>query len=328
MLVLRVPDRLAARGFPRGSRALSAGVEAPAEDADAEVVAGPGGFAFEMADADPSMHRTSDAGKVFRLYKEALKEKMPEGLCGLMHQIMFGPRREYVPAAREKWWDMMLKNKPGYLIRKQSVELISALNKYSQQGTLTGKPAMSSHGFLLDGAPGTGKSMILNHVVHWARATGQWLVVFVPAAGHLTQGFGFYERGENAAGEDTILQPAYAQTILEQMLLSNEDKLKKIEVALPAGATSSAADAIAALLEMKMEEREEAAVDTLVAVMDALRTQTKFPLLIAIDEINALCGITRYPTSDGTQYIPASQVRDLVGPHNLTPAAGMVPLCE
>jgi len=326
MLVLRVPDRLAARGFPGGSRALSTGAVALAEDAEDEVVAGPGGY--ELADADPSTHSKSDAGKVFRLYKEAIKEKMPEGLAGDMHKIMFGPRRENYPAIRQKWWNMILKNKPGMVIRHQSVGIISSLQGLSLRGKASGKPEMNSHGFLLDGPAGSGKSMVLNHVVMWARATEEWLVVFIPQAGHLTQGYGFYERGENAAEETTVLQPAYAQAILQQMLAANEEKLKEIEVTLPrddpaeaalpegetaqvaapGGETMSATAAIAALLEMKMEAREEAAMGVLEAVMDALRIQTKFPLLIAVDEMNALCGMSKYPTSDGTQLIPASQV--------------------
>mmetsp|Transcript_52796 Transcript_52796/g.125685 ORF Transcript_52796/g.125685 Transcript_52796/m.125685 type:complete len:518 (+) Transcript_52796:27-1580(+) len=312
VLVLRVPERLAARGVPGGSRALSAQAEAPAEDAEA--VAGPGGFT--MADADPSTHHRPDAGKVYPLHKEALKEIMPEGLGGLMHRIMFGSRNEHKKIYDDKWCDMILKNKPGMLIRKQSVELITALLAMSHEGVKSGKPAIWSSGFLLDGPPGSGKSMILNHVVHWARARGDWIVVFIPEASHLCIGYGFYQRGETAEGLPTILQPAYAQKILEQILHANEEKLKEIEVVAPQPEESEGgepekrpvAEVIAALLKMPMIGREELSVNTLVAVMDALRTQTKFPVLIAVDEINALCGTTKYPTYDSTGLIPASQV--------------------
>jgi hypothetical protein len=305
LLVTRPLGPPAALWLPRGSRSLS-GEPAVEDEDDVRGIAAAAAGGYVLADSDPSTHRPGDEGKVYPLYKEALKEAMPEGLAGLMHRMMFGSRNPYASKEREKWYDMILKNKPGMLIRKQSTELISALHSVSRQGMKAGKPTMDTPGFLLDGPPGTGKSMILNHVVHWARARGDWIVVFIPDASRLVIGYGFYQRGTNEHGP-TILQPAYAQTVLEQMMASNGEKLKEIEVALPDGETN-AADAIGKLLALPMQSREDKAVDTFLAVMEGLRKQTKYPLLIAVDEINALCGMSLYPTEDGMDTVLSSQI--------------------
>eukprot|EP00961_Rhodomonas_salina_P026453 357103-Rhodomonas_salina.1 len=89
---------------------------------------------------------------------------------------------------------------------------------------------MDSAGYLLDGASGVGKSTVLNHVVHWARSSGDWLVVFVPQASRLVSGLGFYARGDpEPEGEGKIiLQPSFALEFLSTLVEANKEKLTKL----------------------------------------------------------------------------------------------------
>jgi hypothetical protein len=256
-----------------------------------------------MADADPRNHRPSDAGKVSPLPRKTIESVFPEGLCGLMHKMLFGlTRRGHGPEKNSSpWYDSILKDHPGVLIRKEAVYIISEL---SETGTLKGSPKMPTPGFLLDGPPGSGKSMIINHCVHWARSTGDWLVVFLPEPSRLVIGYGLFQRGE---GDDAkkIYQPEYAETILKQIQTANKDKLSKIAYTGSEGA--NCAEAIEGFLAQNVSAKEKTAMNVLVNVMDALKNQTAFPLLVAVDEMNALRGVSCYLDLEMTP-VPASNV--------------------
>ena len=256
-----------------------------------------------MADADPRNHRASDAGKVYPLPKKTIESVFPEGLCGLMHKMLFGlTRRRHGPEKNSSpWYDSILKDHPGVLIRKEAVYIISELSK---TGTLKGSPKMPTPGFLLDGPPGSGKSMIINHCVHWARSTGDWLVVFLPEPSRLVLGYGLFQRGE---GDDAkkIYQPEYAETILKQIQTANKDKLSKIAYTGSEGA--NCAEAIEGFLAQTVSAKEKTAMSVLVNVMDALKNQTAFPLLVAVDEMNALRGVSCYLDLE-MKPVPASNV--------------------
>lgn len=259
-----------------------------------------------MADADPRTHRPADVGKVYPLPKATIEQVFPEGLAGLMHKMLFGlDRRRHGPDKNSnRWYESVLKDHPGVLVRKEAMAVISGLHCISKSGTLKGSPHMPTPGFLLDGPPGCGKSMIINHCVHWARSTGEWLVVFIPEPSRLLLGHGLFQRGE---GKDSnkIYQPEFAETIIKQIYAANKEKLK--EVAYDGSEGATCAEAIMAFQALGASAKEKSAVNVLVNVMGALKTQTAFPLLVAVDEINALRGISAYMDLD-MKPVPAANV--------------------
>mmetsp|Transcript_18367 Transcript_18367/g.50638 ORF Transcript_18367/g.50638 Transcript_18367/m.50638 type:complete len:457 (+) Transcript_18367:2-1372(+) len=269
-------------------------------------VADQGLNSFALADTDPKNHRPGDEGKIFKLNKDELKKVFPETLAGGFQRILFGRRRPPPVKVTPHWLELVKKDQPGFVIRKQAIEILSTLHCLSKQGVKDGKPAINCPGFLLDGAPGTGKSTILNHCVHWARSSGEWIVVFVPDATYYVDGVGVFQRDESGR---EILQASHAMQLLQQIINTNREKLAALptEGALAKGGSKNVAEAIDNLLGMHIIQREEAAVSTCVNVLDALRTQTKFPVLLAIDEINALCGPSKYRDLE-FQPLPASAV--------------------
>jgi hypothetical protein len=212
-----------------------------------------------MADRDPAKHRPSDVEKVYPIGKDELKQLFPAGISGALHLLIFGTRSR-VPQSKRRgddWWHVTLKDSPGIVIRREAMEIINALFNASRAGTLKGDAKIATPGFLIDGAPGTGKSTIINHVVHWAVKTGEWIVLYVPHASDLVTGKGFYAR-EGEKGE-IILQPALAIKYLGYFLQMNQGKLSEVQVQFESKEVD-VASAIKQLTEMSVVEREEKAM--------------------------------------------------------------------
>jgi len=284
--------------LPRFSRGLSDDAAKP-EDADADVVnVAPQQSKPLLADENPTKHRQEDVGKIYRIDAEKLKKIFPEGLCGELHNVLYGKRTKEAHHRNDKWWDLVLKDHPGILIRPEAMQLISSLYCLSKNGLKKGAPRMDSAGYLLDGASGVGKSTVLNHVVHWARSSGDWLVVFVPQASRLVSGLGFYARGDpEPEGEGKIiLQPSFALEFLSTLVEANKEKLTKLPFQKKASTIEAAnvVDAVQQLTELKLELKEAQAMDVFLDTLDTLREQTEFPLLVAVDEFNALQGMSLY----------------------------------
>ena len=153
---------------------------------------------------------------------------------------------------------------------------------------------------LVTGPPRSGKSVALASTVASARAAG-WTVVYVPAPATLLTG-GAYAWNEGAGGWDT---PVPARALLASLVAAHSPALASLR--LPDG--RSAAEAAAAVLVPDSGEGGKggskggsdpgddvtAAVDTAVAIIDALRTSpSTTPVLFAIDGYDALAGPSRY----------------------------------
>lgn len=217
-----------------------------------------------LASPNPAEHRPGDAGKVFRLDKEELKNLFPRGISGAWHLLLFGSRTKLPQPYRrnDEWYNVILKQHPAMIIRKEASHIMSALSCVSRQGLKTnGVNKMNTPGFLIDGAPGTGKSAILNHVAHWAMKTGEWIVIWVPHASDLVSGLGFYTR-TGGRGE-FIGQPQYAIEYISNILEMNMDKIKGLEIdeddKFP-GKKVCVVEAIQRMLELPQPIKEEQAM--------------------------------------------------------------------
>jgi len=265
-----------------------------------------------LADSNPAMHRPGDAGKVFQLDKAELKELFPAGIAGAWHLLLFGTRSRMPQHLRraDDWWNLCLKDTPGMVIRQEASHIMSALSCAARENTLKGEPSVDTPGFLIDGAPGTGKSAVLNHVAHWAMKTGEWIVVWVPHASDLVTGKGMFARehlDEEAQRGEIIVQPSYAVKLLSEMVKMNRDKLSQVMVE-DEGERVSITDAVAALEDLLLLPREAKAMSVLEKVIAALKEQTQFPVLVAVDEINALHGTSLYRDLD-MKHVPAQNVK-------------------
>jgi len=257
-----------------------------------------------VADSNPFNHQVSDVGRVYPFDKKGILKVIPEGLAGYLHKILYGKRRRNPPPVPVRaWYDRVLKEKPGIVIRKESMQIISALKSLAKSGIPKGNPHIVTPGFLLDGVPGIGKSAIINHCVHWARASKEWIVVFIPEGSRLVRGLGKFERG----GDDDelgsiIVQPEFGKEILQHLIAAHRPMLD--ELPLKEDANVKCSEAIDKALASKVARDS---VKALFQVMETLKEQTKFPVLVAVDEINALQGISFYYDHNMKQ-IPAKNV--------------------
>jgi len=242
-----------------------------------------------VADSNPLNHQMSDIGRVYPFDKKGILQVMPEGLAGYLHKILYGKRRRHPPpVAVRYWYDKILKDKPGILIRKETMKIIAALRALAKSGVPKGSPQIVTPGFLLDGSPGIGKSTIINHCVHWARSSKEWIVVFIPEASRIVRGGGRYERSDDELG-GTIYQPEFGKEILQHVITAHRDMLQQLPLKDDTSVMCSEVIDKALASKVPMD-----AMNTLVQVMETLQDQTKFPVLVAVDEINALNGMSMY----------------------------------
>ena len=145
---------------------------------------------------------------------------------------------------------------------------------------------------LVDGSKGTGKSVLLTLLVVLARMKG-WIVVYLPSCSKLTSG-GCYKYDETSnlwdnydrAGETLAhMRQAHKNQIDELLLEKNEGS---------ASAGDTQGD----------DRKEEDSVQVLVDTLTALASQDKRPLLICMDDYNALFGSTGYFDYSGEPLSP------------------------
>jgi len=146
---------------------------------------------------------------------------------------------------------------------------------------------------------------VLNHIAHWAVKTGEWIVIWVPHASDLVSNKGFFTRsGDNG---EYIAQPQFTIEYMKNMLDMNGDKVSEIQVEFDGGKMAFHA-ALTALMELPQVKREEGAVPLFDQLHDALKAQTKYPLLVAVDELNALHGTSLYMNMDMTANVECQDI--------------------
>ncbi len=239
-----------------------------------------------------------DVLKYFTFSEDVLMQHFGEGLPR-------GLRKEFEAS-----------NQNSVLIRTRMMQLCNLLHSCVADEPafdLPPKDAISTRPrrkYILDGPVGSGKSVALGMLVHWARAMG-WLVFYIPSAKKWTQG-SFYYRNEETGLVDT---PVTAHTALEGFLKSHSELLDTLPChildPIPLGEGAGVPRA-RGLQQISLPERatlkhlvenglsmSHAGVGAVVRLRQELSLVKEVPVLIAIDDYNSWFVFSQYGVRAG-----------------------------
>jgi len=171
-------------------------------------------------------------------------------------------------------------------VRQPTQELIEALTLFKDSRSAYDEKYKAKH-FLLTGGRGTGKTCGLAQVVHHARREG-WLCLYVPRAYRLMHSTGWVDPSDHYEG--MFSTPHTCQDILQQFLKAHELHLDEVPLVDPECGGRYPKASLKTMLELV----ELGATDlefsshVMVDLRDELAKTKVFPVLIAIDEYDAL----------------------------------------
>eukprot|EP00884_Botryococcus_braunii_P003732 jgi/Botrbrau1/1335/Bobra.0063s0047.2 len=140
------------------------------------------------------------------------------------------------------------------------------------------------------GPRGCGKSIALATLVHNARTAG-WVVLYVPAAQQYTGGGFYYDNPDNPGQYDT---PESAKLLMQSLMASHGEELEQIPQAGSEGVT------LAQVARQGIESQEaHKTVDAALLVLDTLLKQELVPVMVAVDNYQALWARSRYTVPQG-----------------------------
>lgn len=181
--------------------------------------------------------------------------------------------------------------KPRSLVRKQTLDLLDKLDAASK-----GNKGAS---IVLDGSRGSGKSTLLAQSIAYALDDG-WVVISVPRAINLINSSTLYTYN---AQHKAYLQPEATQQLLEAVLKVNAAAVKQIKTTQAVevdGANLDAGTTLEVLLKRGVDDASSAAAKQtlLQAVFHTLSSQTERPVLVAVDDAQALLRTSLYKDPD------------------------------
>ncbi|KAJ6463345.1 mitochondrial ribosomal death-associated protein 3-domain-containing protein [Mycena sanguinolenta] len=161
---------------------------------------------------------------------------------------------------------------------------------------------------VLNGRPGVGKSFLLLQAAQYAAATRQWIVLYIPRARHFVDASTAYQY---SLATRTYIQPKAAYQTLSRLARANSHLLRQLttqsEVVLPdGGRTFPEGTPLTTLIDAGLGATDTTAgtapsVEALSrapfvldVVLSELGQQEHFPVLIAIDDFQSLCGRSLY----------------------------------
>ncbi|KAI9140462.1 mitochondrial ribosomal death-associated protein 3-domain-containing protein [Paraphysoderma sedebokerense] len=170
----------------------------------------------------------------------------------------------------------------GLLLRQSTIDLINQIGNSAES-----QPGKS---FILDGPQGAGKSATLLQIVNHF-ALSDWLVFYVPNAAEWTSGkYPFQPYGTTALFEQQSLAAEY----LQQIKAWNNNLLSKITAKqFRAQNVKLENPNLLQIVEagIKNPKIATSAVET---VLEEASKNTKIPVLVAVDQVNALFAFTNY----------------------------------
>ncbi|CDU23002.1 related to RSM23-mitochondrial ribosomal protein of the small subunit [Sporisorium scitamineum] len=180
---------------------------------------------------------------------------------------------------------------PRSLVRKQTLDLLDKLDSASK-----GNKGAS---IVLDGSRGSGKSTLLAQSIAYVLDDG-WVVISVPRAINLINSSTLYTYN---AQHKAYLQPEATKQLLEAVLKVNGAAVKQIQTAEAVevdGTKLDAGTSLEALLKRGVDNASSAAAKQtlLEAVFKTLSNQKERPVLVAVDDAQALFRTSLYKDPD------------------------------
>ncbi|KZP11108.1 hypothetical protein FIBSPDRAFT_871879 [Athelia psychrophila] len=177
-------------------------------------------------------------------------------------------------------------SKPCSVIRDVTLKAVDTLDAASV------KPSRDTR-VVFTGESGAGKSFALLQAVQYA-ISRSWLVLYIPRAIALVDSSSLHSYD---ARTQTYNQPAVAFQLLQRFLTVNRTALSELALArdheLGAGKRAAKGTGVIELIEMGTRDQGVATV-VFEALLEELAVQTECPVLVAIDDFQALYGKTKY----------------------------------
>ncbi|KAF4610525.1 hypothetical protein D9613_006518 [Agrocybe pediades] len=190
---------------------------------------------------------------------------------------------------RSVHFEFRILTKPYTVVRQVTKDTVEYLSRAKKQSSAQNRLVMT-------GRAGCGKSfLMLQAVEHCVR--DEWIVIYIPRAINLVNSTTPYAYDIRT---QTYLQPAYSFQTLQRMLTVNKAKLAEIplvEDLVLEKQTLTKGTKLTKVIEFAIAERARTVGQSpaiLDAVMRSLDVQTDFPVLLAVDEIQALYGKSSY----------------------------------
>ncbi|KDQ51085.1 hypothetical protein JAAARDRAFT_211375 [Jaapia argillacea MUCL 33604] len=177
-------------------------------------------------------------------------------------------------------------SKPCSVVRDVTVKAVDKLDEASQKSSFETRVVFT-------GSPGCGKSFALLQSVEYC-ASRDWIVLYVPRGINLVNSTSSYTYDLRT---QTYLQPAFSFQTLQRFLSVNQDKLQSLktitEVPLERRAPIPVGTPLTDLIAAGLRE-QSVAPTVLSALLEQLGKQEAYPVLLAIDDFQALYCQSRY----------------------------------
>ncbi|KAH9967455.1 mitochondrial ribosomal death-associated protein 3-domain-containing protein, partial [Russula dissimulans] len=184
--------------------------------------------------------------------------------------------------------DFRILSKAASVVRDVTIKLVDRLHAASQESS-------EKNRFVLSGSVGCGKSYLLIQGVEYAASAG-WLVMYIPRAINIVNSSTPYSYDLRT---QTYLQPVFAQQTLQRFRTVNEHALSSLvtedKIDLEDGLSLPQGTPLLKLIDVGLKDQTFAPA-ALAALLESLGKQTKIPVLLAVDDFQALFTKTAYKT--------------------------------
>ncbi|KAF8507950.1 mitochondrial ribosomal death-associated protein 3-domain-containing protein [Hysterangium stoloniferum] len=179
---------------------------------------------------------------------------------------------------------------PCSVVREVTLKAMNTLDE-------AGKKNSADSRIVLNGPPGCGKSFLLVQAVNYAISTG-WIVLYIPRAITLLNSSTKHQYDIRTR---TFQQPSASQQLLKRFVSVNNEALQTMKTSLPIDVErlSGFTPGLPLLQLIQAGVRDpNLAPDILSIVLDQLGAQTERPVLLAVDDFQALYCTSEYRDPD------------------------------